>query len=271
MIDGVSKKHRDQKEKRCRMLEDELYQLYARLTKAEEVRSLQFENEVLKDIMARHSIPLPPDLLPRKSALAEVTIFGESSSHQHLQVKMPEYQPYHVASQYCPSSAEEDKVQNSQFPLDELPEYLQRPSYHPDNRKFAQMGVDFVLSLERPCLFHTRPLGTEEPSGHALSMQGLLLSEAPSGLHDKSSWEIPAQQLDKLFELSGSLGLNGYITPVQTWNRIMDRFIISKIPNGKLDMLRSAMIPHIKCYGFGALIEEDIFEGLLDDILPSRP
>jgi hypothetical protein len=80
-------------------------------------------------------------------------------------------------------------------------------------------------------------------------MQGLLLSEAPSVLYDKASWEIPAQQLDKLFELSGSLGLNGYITPVQTWNRITDRFIINKIPNGKLDMLRSAMIPHIKCYG----------------------
>jgi hypothetical protein len=112
------------------MLEDELYQLYAGLTKAEELRSLQFENEVLKDIMARHSIPLPHDSLPRKPALAEVTILGESSSHQHLQVKMPEYeyQPYHLASHHCPPSAEEDTVQDSHFPLDKSPEYLQRRS-----------------------------------------------------------------------------------------------------------------------------------------------
>ncbi|KAJ5204985.1 uncharacterized protein N7498_005864 [Penicillium cinerascens] len=128
------------------------------------------------------------------------------------------------------------------------------------------MGVDFVLSLERPCLFHTRPLGEDEPSGHAMSMQGLLLSEAPQELPDQTSWEIPAQQLDKLFELSGSLGLEGVITPVQAWNRIVEQYNIAQLPSGQLNMLRSAMVPHIECFGFGALMEEDIFERLLNDI-----
>ncbi|KAJ5126586.1 hypothetical protein N7448_007365 [Penicillium atrosanguineum] len=129
------------------------------------------------------------------------------------------------------------------------------------------MGVDFVLSLERPCLFHTRSLSDDEPSGHAMSMQGLLLAEAPQNLPDRTSWEIPAQQLDKLFELSGSLGLEGFITPVQAWNKIISRYNVAQLPNGKLSMLKSAMIPHMKCVGFGAFMEDDEFERLLDETL----
>lgn len=82
-----------------------------------------------------------------------------------------------------------------------------------------------------------------------MSMQGLLLSEAPQELPDRTSWEIPAQQLDKLFELSGSLGLEGLITPVQAWNRIVERYNIAQLPSGQLNMLRSAMVPHVNCYG----------------------
>jgi hypothetical protein len=82
-----------------------------------------------------------------------------------------------------------------------------------------------------------------------MSMQGLLLAEAPQNLPDRTSWEIPARQLDKLFELSGLLGLEGFITPVQAWNRIISRYNIAQLQNGKLNMLQSAMIPHMRCVG----------------------
>lgn len=89
-----------------------------------------------------------------------------------------------------------------------------------------------------------------------MSMQGVLLAGAPSELPDQTSWEVPAQQLDKLFELSGCLGLDGYITPIQAWNRIMREFQVgdrdidvSTFPVERLEVLRSAMVPHIKCYG----------------------
>ncbi len=80
-------------------------------------------------------------------------------------------------------------------------------------------------------------------------MQGALLAGAPLELQDKTSWEVPAQQLEKLFELSGHLGLDGYITPVQAWNRLMKYFDVASICVEQLEILRSAMIPHIKCYG----------------------
>lgn len=82
-----------------------------------------------------------------------------------------------------------------------------------------------------------------------MSMQGMLLAGAPIELEDKTAWEVPAQQLDKLFELSGHLGLDGYVTPVQAWNRLMKYFDLASIDIARLEMLRSAMIPHIKCYG----------------------
>lgn len=80
-------------------------------------------------------------------------------------------------------------------------------------------------------------------------MQGILLSGAPQDLHDRSVWEVPARQLEKLFELSGCLGLDGYITPVQAWNRIISRLDPSQILDPRVEELRSAMIPHVKCYG----------------------
>lgn len=82
-----------------------------------------------------------------------------------------------------------------------------------------------------------------------MSMQGLLLSDAPSELNNLDSWDVPAQQLSKLFELSGFLGLEGEITPVQAWNRICYRFDVRNLPEGKLDLFRSAMLPHINCHG----------------------
>lgn len=82
-------------------------------------------------------------------------------------------------------------------------------------------------------------------------MQGILLSGAPQDLHDngQSVWEVPARQLEKLFELSGFLGLDGYITPVQVWNRVIGRLDLGRVLDGKLEILRAAMIPHVKCYG----------------------
>lgn len=80
-------------------------------------------------------------------------------------------------------------------------------------------------------------------------MQGILLSGAPQELHDDTTWEVPSRQLEKLFELAGSLGLDGYITPVQAWNRIISRLDLAQILDPRLEELRSSMIPHVKCYG----------------------
>ncbi|KAJ5239300.1 hypothetical protein N7468_003919 [Penicillium chermesinum] len=268
----AQKKHRERHENRCRALEDELHRLYGLLAEADELQGLRYENEVLRDIMIRHSIPLPVGMKPQRPSLAEVTFFTDDGHHQFLQVKMPEYDhgSSHTASQPC-ANGHELAYPDMHAPLGRLGNPQLQMGQASDESSYAhtpnfiQMGVDFVLSLERPCLFHTRAPDTDEPSGHAMSMQGMLLARAPEDLHDQTAWEVPAQQLAKLFELSGSLGLEGYITPVQAWNRINSRLGFPHLPLEKLEALRCAMVPYVKCYGFGALIEEQIFEDLLEE------
>ncbi|CAI7678938.1 unnamed protein product [Penicillium pancosmium] len=254
----AQKKHRERRDQRLRSLEDELHRLYSLTSLAEEINGLEFENGVLRDIALRYSIPLPQDFELRRAPLAEVTIFGDHGDQQHLSVTIPNSATHIVQDAECHTS--DPNETGKKDPLESGT--TKCPS-------LTQMGIDFVLSLERPCLFHTRAPDSAEPSGHAMSMQGMLLAGAPRELEDKTSWEVPAQQLDKLFELSGHLGLDGYVTPVQTWNRLMKYFDLASIKVETLEMLRMAMVPHIKCYGFGALMEEEVFEELLDEIIRS--
>ncbi|KAJ5979802.1 hypothetical protein N7481_007100 [Penicillium waksmanii] len=247
----AQKKHREQRDHRLRSLEDELHRLYSLTSLADELNELEFENGVLREIALRCSIPLPQNFQLRSAPLAEVTIFGNHGHHQHLSVTIPNSATHMVQDAHR-------HHHNSEL----SDEQINNPSESGSAKylNLTQMGIDFVLSLERPCLFHTRAPDSDEPSGHAMSMQGMILVGAPMELEDKTSWEVPAQQLDKLFELSGHLGLDGYVTPVQAWNRLMKYFDLASIDLETLEMLRSAMIPHIKCYGFGAIMEEEVFE-----------
>ncbi|KAJ5380897.1 uncharacterized protein N7496_003325 [Penicillium cataractarum] len=260
----AQKKHRERKENHCRQLEDELYRLYHLITTEEELRNLRFENEILREIMIRHSIPLPTDMPVKETSWVEVTFTNNGGQDQRLQVKLPNQWPAPQEDYSAGPNTGSQSIQPSD-PSTEL-SGISDPTYYSSGINIAQLGIDFVLSIERPCLFHTHHSNTEDPSGHALSMQGILLSRAPQDLHDQSTWEVSARQLQKLFELSGCLGLDGYITPVQAWNRIISRLDLEQILGPGLEGLRSAMIPHVKCYGFGALIEDDEFEDLFQCI-----
>ncbi|CAG8891154.1 unnamed protein product [Penicillium egyptiacum] len=112
--------------------------------------------------------------------------------------------------------------------------------------EWFQTGVDFVLSLERPCLSH---ISSAQPSGHAVSMQGTLLQLAPPTLDSDSRWQVSAEVFQKLFEMADKLDLNGYITPVQAWNRIRDHENFPRLTRERLKALENSMRIHIKCRG----------------------
>jgi hypothetical protein len=80
-------------------------------------------------------------------------------------------------------------------------------------------------------------------------MQGILLANAPLTLEHNDMWKVPASTLEKLFELAGSLGLDGYITPVQAWNQITSHHEFSLFTLRHLEALKKEMKYHIKCYG----------------------
>ncbi|CAG8022293.1 unnamed protein product [Penicillium salamii] len=146
--------------------------------------------------------------------------------------------------------------------IDEIEPWL--PEY--SDQEYFQMGVDFVLSLERPCLYHTQ---NAQPNRHTFSMQGTLLQYAPPTLATDTQWEVSAEVFQKLFEMADRLDLDGYITPVQAWNRIRDHENFSQLTREKLKILENNMRPNIKCQGFAAIMEEPIFEILLNQALGS--
>lgn len=136
-------------------------------------------------------------------------------------------------------------------------------------------------SLERPCLYHTQIM---RPSSQALSMQSTLLQHGPSTFTTDTRWEVSAEAFQRLFEMADKLDLNGYITPVQAWNRIRDHENFSRLTREKLRALEHNMRPNIRCQGwvnnslqelllicdsYAAIMEEAIFEILLDQALSS--
>lgn len=100
--------------------------------------------------------------------------------------------------------------------------------------------------LERPCLSH---ISSAHPTGHAVSMQGTLLQLAPPTLDNDSRWEVSAEVFQRLFEMADRLNLDGYITPVQAWNRIRDHENFPRLTRERLKTLENAMRPNMKCRG----------------------
>jgi hypothetical protein len=143
---------------------------------------------------------------------------------------------------------------------------------HPSGLDSPQIGIDFVLSydlpnfclrrltitdtchsLERPCLDHTyHPIQAGQPHGHALTLQASLLSHAPQRGCEKS-WGIPSAELDRLFELSGRLDLDGELTPVQAWNHILSHPEFVKLTPLGMEMLQSAIAQKVACYGYASV------------------
>lgn len=92
-----------------------------------------------------------------------------------------------------------------------------------------------------------------EPTGHALTMQAALLSQAPN-LESDHSWEIPAVELDRLLNLSFNLDLDGEVTPVQAWNRIRSHPGFRKLTPSALQSLSQAIAEKVACFGYVHMI-----------------
>jgi hypothetical protein len=157
---------------------------------------------------------------------------------------------------------------------------LRPPIQHPNGLDAAQVGIDFVLALENPCLTHTKTdLESTESYGHILTTNAPLLSHGPRPLRPASSWTIPVVEIERLLNLSSQLNLAGELTPVQAWSRIRSYPGFEKLNLDQLDNLKQALLKEIQCYGyvtgpdtrspltsvhsFGAVMDETAFESIL--------
>ena len=210
---------------------------------------------MLKDIMARNGISIP-DRTKRMHQTATVSIQSGIDGANRLQVTLPEAMdlsssafeelPSPVpASSYTSSHGSQQEGRAFEDPLRER--QARSSSTSLDTH---QVGIDFVLSLEQPCLGHTSGNPNKDiPSGHALTAQAPLLSAAPSDLSSTSSWQVPAVEIERLLELSSNLNLFGEVTPVQAWSRIRSCPGFEHLDRDGLEGLKFALMAEVQCYG----------------------
>ncbi|ERF71458.1 hypothetical protein EPUS_06840 [Endocarpon pusillum Z07020] len=144
------------------------------------------------------------------------------------------------------------------------PSAPRQPIPHPYGLDAPQIGIDFVLALENPCLHHTsNDLQSAETYGHILTTHAPLLTHRPRAPQPTSSWTIPAAEIERLLNLSSQLNLAGEITPVQAWSRIRSYPGFEKLNLDQLETLEKALLKEVQCYGFGAVINENAFDNIL--------
>ncbi|KAK0613009.1 hypothetical protein B0T17DRAFT_499116 [Bombardia bombarda] len=163
---------------------------------------------------------------------------------------------------------------------------------------YDQAGIDFVLTLEKPCMDHMPWLlerGSEvggEPCGHALMAScppepfPELTPDIPFGYSNvkvsegrgsnaveagQRTWELSKGDLATLLDLSKRLNLDGEITPVMAWGMVLGHPRLAELKMEDFTKLTDELGSKVRCYGFGAVMEEFEVRDALESVLSMRP
>ncbi|KAK7989041.1 hypothetical protein PG989_009356 [Apiospora arundinis] len=259
--------HRERKELYIKALEDEvlrLKEIYSNVSQDKD--KLAEENKQLKGLLNQNGIPMASP--GRMDDVISNPSLGYTSS-----ARMPHYQQQH--SHHGRSTSQQHSQQHQHGRVD-----------------YDQVGVDFVLTLERPCMDHMPYLvdrardGTGEPCGHTLMAScppepvDKLTNDIPFGYsHTRSeegksgqrTWELSKGDLATLLDLSQKLDLDGEITPVMAWGMILAHPRLSEIRPEEFRKLADELKGKVRCYGFGAVMEEFEVRDALNAVLSTKP
>lgn len=141
------------------------------------------------------------------------------------------------------------------------------------------VGMDFVMTLETPCLGHIMDAPPDASSGHSLMVSATVLhhqhqpSPSTSRNHGHShsyahshrprpiavdgnqqqqlAWQMPAVGIERLLELSASVPIpDGELTPVQAWDALRRHPQFAGLEVGRLKRLEERLLGGIKCFGY---------------------
>ncbi|RBR08878.1 hypothetical protein FVER53590_01443 [Fusarium verticillioides] len=169
------------------------------------------------------------------------------------------------------------------------PHGMPQPLYR-GNPGLEQAGIDFVLTLERPCMTHiqfmveraSEPEG--EPCGHAL-MASCPPDPAPEtrpglpfgkthipldGDTNQKTWEVPKADLATLLDLSKSIDLDGEVTPIMSWGMLMSHPRANELEVVDFRKLSEELVRKVRCYGFGAVMEEFEVRDAIDSVFSGK-
>ncbi|OAA65786.1 Basic-leucine zipper (bZIP) transcription factor [Niveomyces insectorum RCEF 264] len=227
--------YRERKDRYTKALEADLAR-----SRAEEAR-LWRENERLQSIVSQLTVHCPADVV-------DIVLGG---------------QPAPVLSSLSPASAGFSTPLSNDYGLSPPAQsHTPSPSARLGDLDPVELGMEFVLTLEEPCLGHLNgdPSCPHNPNQHSLTVSGKLCSfntpppiipftaPAPGSLDYKTT---PKAILESMLSLSSAIGApdNG-ITPVQAWHRIRAEPHFSRLALGSLRALAATLRDLVKCHGY---------------------
>ncbi|KAF2825152.1 hypothetical protein CC86DRAFT_325049 [Ophiobolus disseminans] len=287
--------HRERKLAYTKSLENEVIQLRANEARIlQETKALYSEISMLRNVLNQNSIPIPNVRLqsPEEAQndnrldtqLFNLSIQKPQSKQDHQRITVhrnvsnnnERWRESTTAGDSTNNIANASNSSNFTHPvstLNEAPRVITRPSATPvEESDITAIGMDFVLTLESPCLSHNVPANHDASTGHALTASAALLHHHPAPLEQrlqssqKVAWEVPAAGIEQLLQLSASVPLfEGELTPVQAWDRVRRHPEFGKLEVERLERMKYTLLKAVKCYGFGGVIDQLAFDGALFD------
>ncbi|KAF7196502.1 AP-1-like transcription factor [Pseudocercospora fuligena] len=286
--------HRERKEMYIKALEQEVLRLKEMFAQSERERNaFAEENRRLKELLMQHGISYDFAASPIKFT-RENSGYGASSSGSISG-------SYRGASESTGFSPPPPPTMTGQMPMAQGMRNMQAGTVRgmgqlPSNRlDYDSIGIDFVLTLERPCMDHMQYLMVrsynpdgkefnhpmenpddtehEHMSGHALMATAAPYSHVMHKPTEKYPHQMPADldnpTLIKLLDLSNRLPLDhqGEITPVMAWKLIYLNERVRDLSKFDFERMKTNLATKVRCYGFGAVLEEfevcDALNGIL--------
>lgn len=146
-----------------------------------------------------------------------------------------------------------------------------------------QLGIDFILQLEAPCRVHTEYLCREAYKdverdafigGHALMAScppPSHIENVPEGnQYPHQTYDLPLPNLEKLLNLSRQLITDGQVTPIMILQSLKNHEQYRSLTRDDVKMIIETLNAKIRCYGFGAVVEDFELRDCLQNVLGAK-
>jgi len=219
-----------------------------------------------QDILVVNDLPFPPydPELPPSDDLTTINVTGDNYKTQGLQAQfVPSYFPSESSS-------------------------AAQQSHTPRLQNITQIGINFILALEQPCLSHrnhTPPdlliTDSRGATGHESMLSSPITARGPestpiNSVHEEyppdAQWTVPTAELESLLLLSQGLVLGmEEVTPVQAWQIITQHNRFDGLTFELLERLRRVLLPMVECYGYVLIyyLSAHVANNLRPDLVPS--
>ncbi|KAK1914894.1 hypothetical protein P3342_010885 [Pyrenophora teres f. teres] len=255
--------HRERKELYIKALEQEVIRLKDTFaTTSRERDAFAEENRRLRELLMAHGISFEHMTSPT-NGMGQIGSSTYGSSNGSISGYGPGSASTGYTSPPTNGSASHDGMGGQGMTLQQQ---AQQANHHQHNGlDYDQIGIDFVLTLERPCMDHMQFLmvraheADDNISGHALMATAppdAHITNCPEEKYPHQMPDVKMPDLMKLLDLSNRLPLDGEITPIMAWAKIIQNDNFRTLSKEDIELMKGELLAKVRCYGFGAVLEE---------------